>query len=98
MRAVIDGVRTLLLANAGVESDSVRVRFVRLGSFSLDIEIVAYVFAADWERFLAIQQDLLLRIMETIDGAGTEIAVPSQTLHIAGADPSKVPVEAGKPV
>ena len=98
MRAVIDGVRTLLLTDAGVESDSVRVRFFRLGSFSLDIEVVAYVFAADWDRFLEIQQELLLRIMEAIDGAGTAIAFPSQTLHIAGATPSGVPVEAGKPV
>ena len=40
MRAVIDGVRTLLLTHTGVESDSVRVRFFRLGSFSLDIEVV----------------------------------------------------------
>ena len=98
MRAVIDGVRTLLLTSAGVESDSVRARFVRLGSFSLDIEIAAYVFAADWDRFLAIQQELLLRIMETIESAGTAIAFPSQTLHIAGATSPGVPVEAGKPV
>ena len=98
MRAVIDGVRTLLLTDAGVESDSVRVRFFRLGSSSLDVEVAAYVLAADWERFLAIQQELLLRIMKTIDGAGTEIAFPAQTLLIAGATPSRVPVEAGKPV
>jgi MscS family membrane protein len=98
MRAVIDGVRTLLLTDAGVESDSVRVRFFRLGSFSLDVEVAAYVFAADWDRFLAIQQELLLRIMKTIEGAGTGIAFPSQTLHIAGATPSGVPVEAGKRV
>lgn len=97
MRAVIDGVRTLLLTHVGVESDSVRVRFFRLGSFSLDVEVVAYVFAADWERFLAIQQELLLRIMETIDGAGTGIAFPSQTVHIAGPTPPDVPLEAGKP-
>ena len=49
MRAVIDGVRALLLTNADVDSDSVRVRFFRLGSFSLDIEVFAYVFAGDWE-------------------------------------------------
>jgi len=83
MRAVIDGVRTLLLKNEHVESDSVRVRFFRLGSFSLDIEVVAYLFAGDWAPFLTIQQDLLLQIMEVIDRAGTAIAFPSQTLHIA---------------
>ena len=98
MRAVIDGVRTLLLTHAGVESDSVRVRFFRLGSFSLDIEVAAYVFAADWERFLATQQELLLRIMETIDGAGTAIAFPSQTVHIAGGRVPPGPAPSGAPL
>jgi MscS family membrane protein len=83
MRAVIDAVRALLLKNANTDSDSVQVRFFRLGSFSLDIEIVAYVFAGDWGAFLTIQQDLLLQIMEVIERAGTAIAFPSQTLHIA---------------
>jgi len=83
MRAVIDGVRALLLKNANTDSDSVRVRFFRLGSFSLDIEVFAYVFAGDWESFLTIQQDLLLQIMDVIERAGTAIAFPSQTLHIA---------------
>ena len=64
-------------------------------SFSLDIEIFAYVFAGDWGRFLEIQQELLLRVMETIDGAGTTIAFPSQTLHIAGQVRNP---ETGKPV
>ena len=58
--------------------------------FSLDIEVFAYVFAGDWESFLTIQQDLLLQIMDVIERAGTAIAFPSQTLHIAEG---RVPVE-----
>src|SRR4029079_10119004 len=83
MRAIIDGVRALLLKNANTDSDSVRVRFFRLGSFSLDIEVFAYVFAGDWASFLTIQHDALLQIMDVIERAGTAIAFPSQTLHIA---------------
>jgi MscS family membrane protein len=84
MRAVIDGVTGMLVADASVDAPSVRVRFFRLGAFSLDLEVFAYVFAADWEPFLEIQQELLLRVMELIEGSGTAIAIPSQTLHIAG--------------
>jgi MscS family membrane protein len=85
MRSVIEGIRKLLVAHSGVDSASVRVRFFRLGSFSLDIEAVAYISASDWERFLEIQQELLLRVMETVETAGTAIAIPSQTLHLADA-------------
>ena len=71
------------------DSDSVRVRFFRLGSFSLDIEVFACVFAGDWGSFLTIQQDLLLQIM-TRRTRRTAIAFPSQTLHIAEG---RVPVQ-----
>ena len=66
-----------------VEPGSVRVRFLRLNTFSLDVEVFAYFFASDWERFLEIQEGLLLRIMEIVAEAGSSIAFPSQTLHIA---------------
>jgi MscS family membrane protein len=86
MRAVIDSVRDLLIRQPGVDLDSVRVRFLRLGAFSLDIELFAYVYAHDWTAFLEIQEKLLLRVMEIIERAGTAIAFPSQTLHMAEGD------------
>jgi MscS family membrane protein len=83
MRSVIDGVQRLLASHSKVDRDSVRVRFFRLGTSSLDIEITAYIFTADFGSFLDVQQELLLRIMEAVDASGTSIAFPSQTLHIA---------------
>ena len=83
LRLVIDGVQQLLAAHKQVDARSVRVRFIRLGAFSLDVEVSAYVFTRDGDGFLDVQQELLLRIMEGVDAAGTVIAIPSQTLHIA---------------
>ena len=82
MRVIIARVHELLLSQTGVEQESVRARFFRLAPSSLDIEVVAYIFALDWPRFLEIQEALLLRIMEIIEQAGTSIAFPSQTLHL----------------
>lgn len=83
MRSVLEGTRNLLATHPRVDLSSIRVRFFRLGSSSLDIEVFAYLFAADWEAFLEIQQELLLHIMEVVGRAGAAIAFPSQTLHIA---------------
>ena len=91
MRAVMDNIRDLLARQPGVELESVRVRFLRLGAFSLDIELYAYVYAQDWATFLEIQEKLLLRVMEIIERAGTAIAFPSQTLHMAGGDSIRSP-------
>ena len=58
-------------------------RFVRLGQFSLDIEIFAYVRARDWSHFLEIQEHLLFAITSVVHRTGAEIAFPSQTMYVA---------------
>jgi len=82
IRSIVDDIRRLLLEYPTVEIASLRVRFLRLGAFSLDIEVFAYLFASDWNRFLEMQEELLLGIMEIVERAGAEIALPSQTLHL----------------
>jgi MscS family membrane protein len=76
-------IRKLISSHASVESASVHVRLLRLGPFSLDMEIVAFVFARDWNEFLEIQQGFLLGIIDIIRQAGTDIAIPSQTLYLS---------------
>jgi MscS family membrane protein len=87
LRAVLDGLRRLLETHPSVDPESVRVRFVRLGAFSLDIELFAYLFASDWNRFLEMQEDLLLNVTEIVRRAGTEIAFPSQTMYVNSGIP-----------
>jgi MscS family membrane protein len=89
LRSIIDAARAYLERHPSVDTgDTIRVRFFRLGPFSLDVEIFAYIVASDWEPFLETQQELLLGIMEIVERAGAAIALPSQTLHLAdsGAD------------
>jgi len=54
------------------------VRFVGVGPYSLDVEVVAYINTADYDEFLALQQDLLLRMLQAVEKAGTALAVPLQ--------------------
>ena len=83
LRSVISGLRKLLNEHGNVDSDSVRIRFVRLGAFSLDVDIFAYVFGSDWNHFLDVQEELLFGIMEVVQRAGAEFAFPSQTMYLA---------------
>jgi MscS family membrane protein len=83
IRSIVKEMRELLARQPEADLDSVRVRFLRLGAFSLDVELFTYFFAKDWNRFLEIQEGLLLQIMEIVERAGTQIAFPSQTLHLA---------------
>ena len=91
LQAVVDGIQRLLTEHPSVESDSARVRFFRLGQFSLDVDVSAYLLARDWNHFLELQERLLFGVTEIVREAGTEIAFPSQTMYMAS--PPATPAE-----
>jgi MscS family membrane protein len=85
MRALLDALRNLLAGDVRVEPSSARARLIRFAPSSLDIEVLAYILTTDSVKFLEIQEDLLLRIMDTIEANGTAAAFPSQTLYLRRA-------------
>jgi MscS family membrane protein len=86
MRTIVADTRKLLLRHTLADDSSIRARFVRLGPWSIDIEVFAYIFARDWAHFLEVQEELLLDVMDIVERAGARIAVPEQRLSLAGAD------------
>ena len=82
MRSVIDAIRDLLLHHRLVQEDSVRVRFLRFGASSLDVDVFAYIPVLDFGVFLEVQEELLLRILDAVQAAGTRIALPAQTMYV----------------
>ncbi len=84
LRTVLDGIRGILEEHTLADRESVRVRFLRLGSFSLDIDVSAYFFANDWNHFMEIQEQLLFGVTDIVLKAGTQFAFPSQTMYLAG--------------
>ena len=88
LNSVLEGIRGLLQKSPNIERDSVRVSFLRAGASALEVEVVAYVETRKGPEFLAIQEALLLRIMECLDSAGVKLATPSQTIVVdAGGRP-----------
>jgi MscS family membrane protein len=83
LRWVLAKLRGLLLGHPEVTPDPARVRFVGFGPYSKNLEIFAYLRCRDHDIFLAIQEDLLLRIDGIVAAAGTGFAFPSQTSYLA---------------
>ena len=76
--------REMLLAHPRmILDDPARVRFESFGVYSLDVEIFAYANTTDLLEFLAIKEDVLLRIMDIVSEAGTDLATPSQLTYLA---------------
>ena len=92
LRDVLVKLRHLLESDPRVDSDSASARLVKCGDSSLDVEMFAYVRTTVWVEFLGIREELLLRMMDIIEQAGTEMAFPSQTLYLGrdrGIDSTK---------
>ncbi|MGB5613557.1 MAG: hypothetical protein WBM67_12970 [Sedimenticolaceae bacterium] len=63
-------------------NDPIRVRFVGFGDYALNVAIRVYINTRHYNEFLAIQEDILLRIVSVVEDAGTGFAFPSSTLYL----------------
>ena len=84
MRFLLAQLRELLQAHPKTihtVQDPIRVRFVGFGDYSLNVAIRAYIATRHYNEFLAVQEDIKLRVMKIIKQAGTGFAFPSRTLY-----------------
>jgi len=92
IRYVLVEVRRLLYAHPKVDSATARVRFVRFGSSSLDLEVSSYVTVTDGGEYQEVAEDLNLRIMDIVAAAGSSFAFASQTTYVeqgSGLNPDR---------
>jgi len=92
LRYLLVQLRELLIRHPRVDASSARIRFVGFGASSLDLEFFAYVSESNVGSYLAVQEDLLMRIMDIVESSGSGFAFPSQTLYMAkdrGLDDNK---------
>jgi MscS family membrane protein len=92
LRFVLAQVRRLLYEHPKVETDGARTRFIGIDASALTLEIFSYILTRSTPEFLAIREDLLLRIMDIVNDSGTGFAFPSQTVYLgrdSGLDKEK---------
>jgi MscS family membrane protein len=78
IRAVIEDLEDLLRRHPKVDAGRLPVRFTSIGTYAFAVEIFAYVQTIDGDEFNFIQTDLLMKILEIVEAAGTGLAVPVQ--------------------
>jgi MscS family membrane protein len=81
MRYVLAGLRRMLLGHPMVAPEPARARLVGYGAYSKNVEVFAYVRTSDHNTFLAIQEDVLLRMEDIVIESGSGFAFPSQTMY-----------------
>lgn len=97
VRLVLESVGNSLTHHPNIEPGAVPIRFVGIGSYSLDLEVFVYVRTVDGDEFLKIQQELLLTILDEVAAAGTSLALPTQASVEYSVEPRPVS-DRGEPV
>ncbi|MCC3306115.1 mechanosensitive ion channel family protein [Sneathiella sp. HT1-7] len=80
---IIDDIHKYLEDHIQVKADPLRVRFVELGDYSLNIEIYAYVDVGSMPEFLRVQEEVLMKIVGIVRARGADFAFPSTTTYLA---------------
>ena len=93
MRKVLEALRRLIAEHPQVSADSVRIFFIGFGGTSLDVEISAYVRTREPDEFNAVREDLLLRMIDTIEGCGTGLTRPLSVPPLTAAPATPPPAE-----
>ncbi|HEV2103723.1 MAG TPA: mechanosensitive ion channel family protein [Candidatus Acidoferrum sp.] len=92
VRYLLGQIQNLLIEDPKVEDSSARVRFLRFAEYAIEVELFCYILEPEFTAYLATQEQLLLKIMDTIEKAGAVVALPTQTTFVtqdSWIDPQK---------
>jgi MscS family membrane protein len=84
LRQVLTELETMLSEHPRLADEPMRVRFNGFGQHFLEVELFAYAMTSAWPEFLAIREDVLLKVMAIVEGAGTRLALPTEIHYVSG--------------
>ena len=82
---ILGGIRKVLDESSNLEPASSRIRLVNFGAEAIELEVFAYVLTADFNRFLELREELLLRIASVVEAAGSGFA-PTRFIYVQGSE------------
>lgn len=81
--AVVESVRQMLQNHPGIDQkQTLLVYFNEFADSSLNIMVYCFTKTTVWEKWLAIQQDVYLKIISIVKANDADFAFPSQTLYV----------------
>ncbi|MGI8961207.1 MAG: mechanosensitive ion channel family protein [Bryobacteraceae bacterium] len=78
IQQLMDAITKMLEEHPMLDASGVPLRFTKISPESFDLEVFAYVLTPDYNEFLKIQSELLLKILEASSTLNVRFAVPFQ--------------------
>ena len=84
MAAITRDVKRMLRDHPEIDpKQTMIVNFVKFAPSSLDFFVYTFTRTTEWIRFHEIKEDVMLKIIEIIEGHGAECAFPTSTVYLA---------------
>jgi len=96
MREAVRKIRELLKTHPAIDQEFFLVNFTDFGASSLDIMVYCFTTTTVWGEYLEAREDVCLKIMDTLEALGLEIAFPSTTVYIRKDEPETTAAIPGK--
>ncbi len=83
IEAIVQDIRNMLQSHPGIAKHAtLLVNFDEFEDSSLSIFIYCFTNTADWAKYLAIKEDINLKIIEIVHKHGSDFAFPSESIYI----------------
>jgi MscS family membrane protein len=83
LRVVLDRVQSMLDQQPAIETGTSRIRVANFAGAAFELELWAFVKTADWGAFTLVRQDVILKIAEIVEAAGTRLAAPTRLTYLS---------------
>lgn len=82
IKKCVEGIREMLTSHAEIHQETIFVSFDKFSESSLDIFLYFFTKTTNWGDFLAVKEDINLKIMEILEKEGVSVAFPSRSIYV----------------
>ena len=84
IQAILEDLRALLRANPAVHQGQIVVSLADFNDSSLRVQILYFTADPDWDRHMAVREQINLAILRAFAARGVALAFPSSVIHLDG--------------
>ena len=82
VQAIVADAKRMLAGHPGIEHDFFVFNFDTCGDFALKLFLYAFTVSTDYNAYMSVKEDILLKIAAIVHEHGGELAVPTSTVHM----------------
>lgn len=90
MEKVVSRIDQLLHDHDGIDPDDILVRFEKFSESSLDILVNCFTKTTAFSRYVAVREELNLKIMQIVEEEGVSMAFPTRSLFMENLPEFKI--------